>query len=342
MKTKSIIKVFMALAFGLLATFMVNDVDAGPGCTIAMAGGMTVGNDPVLNTLAAKELIKHFRHESTWLKVIPSKNKWVKNDTIKMNSIGADPTVLIDNNTYPISTSSRSDGNVVISLYKYSTTNTEISNDEVYALPYDKVDSAQQQHRETLEEDTQEHALHSLCTFTNSTDTPVLETTGDDDGTGRLRLRSQDLINFKKALDDRKVPKKGRLLVLCAEHVADLLIEDLGFRQRYQNTKDGMIASNYYGFMIYEDVYNPVFYDNSGTLEKRAYGATVQATDRNASVAIFVKNSGKATGSAMRYLALAKDDPHNRKTVVGFDLHAIAIPLKWKGFGAIIDGRDDA
>lgn len=339
MKKKSILKVFLALTLGLFAFLMTNDVDAGAGGTLAMAGGMTTGNTPVLNTLAEKELIKHFRHKSTWLALIPSMNKWVNNDTIKFNEIGADPVVLIDNNTYPINTTSRQDGNVVISLYKYSTENTEVSEDEAYALPYDKVGSSQQQHRETLEEETQEHALHSLCTLTNSADTPVLVTTGEDDGTGRLRLTSKDLINFRKALNDRKVPKKGRMLVLCGDHVSDLLLEDLGFRQRYQNTKDGEISANYYGFQIFEDVYNPVFYDNGGTLEKRAYGAAVQATDRNASVAIYLKNAGKATGSAKRYLAKAENDPQNRKTVLGFDLYAIAIPKKWKGFGAIIDGR---
>ena len=79
--------------------------------------------------LREKELIKHFRHKGTWLEKIPSKQQWVDNDVIKINEEGADPDVLIDNNTYPISASQRTDGSIVIALHKYDTTNTEVTDD---------------------------------------------------------------------------------------------------------------------------------------------------------------------------------------------------------------------
>ncbi len=90
------------------------------------------------NELRVKELIKHFRHKGTWLERIPSKQQWVNNDVIKINEEGADPDVLINNNTYPISVTPREDGSIVIELYKYDTTNTVVTDDEIYALPYDK------------------------------------------------------------------------------------------------------------------------------------------------------------------------------------------------------------
>ena len=74
-------------------------------------------------------------------------------------------------------------------------------------MPYDKIGSVQQQHRETLEDTTQEHALHSLAPMANTADTPIFTTTGADDGTGRKKLRSQDLIDYKKQLDKLKIPK---------------------------------------------------------------------------------------------------------------------------------------
>ncbi|KQC31713.1 hypothetical protein AAY42_10065 [Flagellimonas eckloniae] len=286
-----------------------------------------------LNEMAEKELIKHFRHKGTWLERVPSKNKWVNNDVIKLTEIGADPDVLINNNTYPIPISSRTDDSVAISLYKYDTENTRITDDEVYALPYDKAGSVQEQHRETLEEKTEEHALHSLAPSANTADTPIIETTGDDDGNGRLRLRSQDLINYKKTLDDLKIPKAGRILVLSSEHVADLLIEDKALERQYQNHTDGMIAKNYYGFEIYESNYSPVY---DGSLNKIAFDSVTPGS--SASVLFHTKTTGKARGSVKRYLAKSDDDPQNRETVVGFRLYFLAIPLRAKGQGAIVSG----
>ncbi len=296
-----------------------------PEVSVAMAVAM--------NELAEKELIKHFRHKGTWLERVPSKNKWVNNDVIKLTEIGADPAVLINNNTYPIPVSSRTDDSVAISLYKYDTENTKITDDEVYALPYDKPGSVQEQHRETLEEVTEDHALHSLAPAGNTANTPIIETTGEDDGTGRKRLITKDLINYKKTLDDLKIPKKGRVLVLSSQHVADLLIEDKALQVQYQNHKEGSISENYYGFEIYESLYSPVY---DGTLDKIAFSSVTPG--RQASVLFHVKATGKARGTVKRYLAESSGDPQNRETVVGFRLYFIAIPLRAKGQGAIVSG----
>ncbi|WP_055394775.1 hypothetical protein [Flagellimonas eckloniae] len=323
MKAKTILRTIMAVLAIIVATFSyAHDT---PEVSVAMA--------VALNEMAEKELIKHFRHKGTWLERVPSKNKWVNNDVIKLTEIGADPDVLINNNTYPIPISSRTDDSVAISLYKYDTENTRITDDEVYALPYDKAGSVQEQHRETLEEKTEEHALHSLAPSANTADTPIIETTGDDDGNGRLRLRSQDLINYKKTLDDLKIPKAGRILVLSSEHVADLLIEDKALERQYQNHTDGMIAKNYYGFEIYESNYSPVY---DGSLNKIAFDSVTPGS--SASVLFHTKTTGKARGSVKRYLAKSDDDPQNRETVVGFRLYFLAIPLRAKGQGAIVSG----
>ena len=215
---------FVSSAFGSTAPIeLVQNTVAHSNTVINADTISTITNGlPVLGMAAAKlelterELINHFRHEGSWLQRVPSKNQWVGNDVIKLNHIGADPNVLINNSTYPIAVAARPDSNTAISLFKYSTENTEVSNDELYALPYDKVGSVQRQHRETLEEQTLSHALHSLAPVANTAKTPIIETTGNDDGTGRKRLTSKDLINYKKKLDNLKIPKKGRVLVLCS------------------------------------------------------------------------------------------------------------------------------
>ena len=266
---------------------------------------------------------------------VPSKNQWVNNDVIKLNEIGADPTVLVNNTSYPIAINSRTDTSTPISLNKYDTENTKITDDELYALPYDKIGSVQRQHRETLEETTLWHALWSLAPQADTADSPVIETTGAAiGGTGtRKRLTSGDLVRLKGKLDALLIPAMGRVLVLSSDHVADLLLEDKAFTTQYQNHTNGQIAKMYYGFEIYEHQ-NEVKY-TSGITKLAFKSATA---GRNASVVFHKKTTAQARGSVAAYSALSKDDPTNRQTVLGMRLWFICVPTQTKGQAAIIDG----
>jgi len=242
----------------------------------------------VLKELWTGELINKFRHDGSFMSRIPSANQYVNNDAIHLAEIGADPDVLINNNTYPIGSVTRDDDDVVIALDKYDTVNTKI-----------------------------------------------LQTTGADNGSGRGRLVAADIIALKKKFDTLKIPRKNRLLVLCADHVEDLLLASESFEKNYVN-KDVVTGRimNMYGFEVYEEVYNPV-YDNT-TGQKKAYGAAASPTnDQNASVAFYAGRSVKATGSVKMYNRKAADDPENRATTVGFRLYHVAFPKTKTGFGSI-------
>lgn len=285
---------------------------------------------PVLNQLAEKEMIKNFGKDASWMTELRSKQNWVNNDVIKIPTQGAAPSVLINNTTYPISKAQRQDGHIVISLNKFDTTNTIVTADELYALPYDKTNDVQQQHRLTLEEHYAAHSLHALAPEENTAKTPVLVATGTAVN-GRPTLTSADLIKLKNALDKLKVPLKGRVLVLCPDHAADLLNEDRTFYQQYQNAKDGVISDRYYGFKIYESV-DTVMYNIDN--EKVAFGA-VNGT-KVSSICFYNQTACKATGTVERFSRDAKDDPEMRESVVGFRLWAIAVAVKDEGIGAII------
>ncbi|MRM84518.1 hypothetical protein LEQ04_08495 [Riemerella anatipestifer] len=285
------------------------------------------------NTLAEAELIKNFRHDNSWLSTLTPKPQWVNNDVIKIPKRGLAPKVLINNKIYPIASNKREDGFISLSLNMYDTENTTVTDEELYALPYDKLGDVQQQHREELEDKTAEHALYSIAPD-HSDKTPVLVTTGEDDGTGRKRLTAKDLINFKKALDKRLVPKDGRVLVLCPDHVADLLVEDLTFKQRYQDANGGMIAKSYYGFETYESTYAPK-YDKSAKT-KKPFGSADDGVE--ASVVFNKKNTVKAPGSVKRYARAAADNPEMRENTIGFRLYWIAVAIKDEGTAAIISG----
>ncbi|MGC4130074.1 MAG: phage capsid protein [Bergeyella sp.] len=282
------------------------------------------------NELAVIELIKKFRHEHTWLEAVPSKPQWVGNDVIKIPIQGNAPKVLIDNTIYPINSSQREDGHLKVSLHKYETENTEVTTDELYALPYEKVNDVQTQHRETLEDVTAEHALFSITPQNNTATTPVLTTTGEDDGTGRKRLITKDLRRMKKALDKLGVPKKGRVLVLCSDHVDDLLEQDETFNTRYQNHTEGKIAEKYYGFKVYESTYAPEF---TAAGEKIAYDS--QTSGYEASVVFFAPMTAKAPGTAERYAIEKSQNPSMRRHEIGFELHWVCVAMKDEGLGAI-------
>ena len=282
------------------------------------------------NELAVSELIKKFRHENTWLAEVPSKPQWVGNDVIKIPIQGSAPKVLIDNTIYPINSSQREDGHIKVSLHKYETENTEVTTDELYALPYEKVNDVQIQHRETLEDVTAEHALFSITPQNDTPKTPVLVTTGPDDGTGRKRLITKDLRTLKKKLDKLGVPKKGRIVVFCSDHIDDLLEQDEKFNQRYMNHTDGVIAEKYYGFKTYENVYAPEFTDAG---EKIAYGSATEGLE--ASVVFYAPMTAKAPGTAERFAIDKTQNPTMRRHTIGFEIHWVCVALKDEGIAAI-------
>lgn len=289
------------------------------------------------NELAEKELLKKFRHENTWLGELKPKNNWVSNDVIKIPRRGTAPTVLINNAVYPIVSARREDDFIAVSLNKYDTTNTIVTDDELYALAYEKLSDVQVQHREELEDKTAEHALFGISVAAHTTKTPVLVTTGPDDGTGRKRLITKDLITLWKKLGDLGVPLQGRICVLSTEHAADLMVEDSSREKSWGNIQGGLLTPNHVGFKLYTVVYSPKYKDVSGTLTKQAFGS-VDSAAKPASVIFYNKNVVKATGSVKRYASLAENDPKNRQNELGFRLWFGAFVLQDEGCAAIVSG----
>lgn len=342
---KHITSLFYSLFICLVMAFAVStamDVGLGLAFTGCVAGSALLSFVPmpqgvaqavVLKQMWETALIEAFRAERTWIGRIPRKDQYVGNNTINVQEIGADPNVLINNTVYPIATASRTDNTLILALNKYDTENTKVTRDELYGLPYDKEGSVVRQHRDTLAEQSGEHGLYLLAPAANTANTPVIVTTGADNGAGRKRLKSLDLITLKQRLDNLKVPKAGRMLILCSDHVNDLLVEDQSFQLRYNNTEKGSILANFYGFEIYEDMANPVY---TGTTKKAFGAAAVPATDANASTMVFAPRAFQAAGTVEMYYQDATTNPTMRETVIGFQVYSIIAPMKNTGFGAIV------
>lgn len=118
----------------------------------APAGALRAG---VLTEIWTGEMIKAFRTSAEslgWYDRIRSYDQYVENDVIHFTEIGGDPNVLVNNNTYPLDIETLEDADKPISLDKFDTTATPVTDDELHACSYDKMGSVQESLRDSLRE----------------------------------------------------------------------------------------------------------------------------------------------------------------------------------------------
>lgn len=291
----------------------------------------------VLKEIWTGEMVKALRAglESTWLDGIPDQSSIVNNDVIHLVEVGIDPDVLVNNTTYPIPLQALDDKDIAISLDKFQTQVTPITDDELYAISYDKMSRVKESHANALNDSKFQKAAHALAPQKNTAKTPVIATTGEDDGTGRKRLTREDIIALKAKFDKLRIPTQGRRLVLCSDHVNDLLMIDQKFADQYYNYTTGKIA-NLYGFAVYEFANNP-YYSTAGV--KCALKST---TGYQASFAFYVPRVFKATGSTKMYWSAAETDPEYQRNKVNFRHYFICMPKLADAIGAIYSASTTA
>lgn len=328
--SKKVFMLFVAVLFNSVAGSMfgavcgispaisalgMNALAAVMGASPVEAGIMRAG---VYKEIWTGELVKAMRAglEGTWLDGVPDSSSLVNNDVIHLVEVGVDPDVLINNTTYPIPMQALDDKDLTIGLDKFQTKVTPITDDELYALSYDKMARVKESHSNALNDSKFTKAAHALCANKNTATTPVLVTTGERDAeTGRLRLVPADLVRMKAALDKLKVPADKRRLVLCPDHVNDLLMVDQKFKEQYNlNQTEGKIG-RLYGFDIYEYGNTPL-YTVAG--EKKALAAAPEAGEFQCSFAFYIQRVFKATGSTKMYYSEASTDPEYQRNKINF------------------------
>lgn len=283
----------------------------------------------VLTELWTGEMIKAFRTPPAavgWYDRVRSYDQYVNNDVIHFTELGGDPTVLVNNKTYPLNITKLDDADKPVSLDRFDTEATPVTDDELHAVSYDKMGSVLERHREALKETTWQKAIHAYAPDGHKAGkTPVLATTGETVD-GRKKFTVDDLVNLKRECDKMKMPQDGRVLVLCPDHSNDLLETSKNYAEHYNiNDTEGKIT-RLYGFDIYE--YNGCPYFNQTTLNKIAFGKAAGATDAQASVAFHVGSMMKANGSVQFYHQDAVTDPLYHRNLVNFRKWNLALPLK--------------
>lgn len=342
---KTAIKFLSGMLFNVvmgvvLASFLgVNAAyGAGAGVVIPMlAGAFMPGSalmEGVFTEVWTGELVKKLNAgmNDSFLQGIPDYSARVDNETIHLVDVGGDPDVLVNNTTYPIPIQDLEDGDIAISLDKFQTKPTRVTDDELYAISYDKFGSVVERHSDAIQTKKLKKFAHALAPYSHTAKTPIVQTSGETDSVrGRKKLTLKDIIALKRAFDNMEVPEGGRRLVLCPDHVNDLLELDQSFRDKYYNYTTGKLM-NMYGFEIYTFVNAPYFNKNG---VKLAYNATPTATDHKGSFAYYVPRMFRAKGSTKMYYSEAATNPQTQESLVNFRNYDIVLPKKMEAIGAI-------
>lgn len=293
--------------------------------TVVPSGSLCAG---VYTEIWTGELVKKLRRglEATWLDGIPDASSIVNNDVIHLVDVGVDPDVLVNNTTYPIPLQALNDADIPIQLDKFQTKVTPVTDDELYALSYDKMQRVVESHGNAINDSKFAKAAHALCAQENTATTPVLTTTGERDATtGRLKLTVNDLLAMKREMDKLKVPAQGRRLVLSSDHVNDLLETSQTFREQYNINRNEGTVGRLYGFDIYEFANNPL-YTTAG--KKKAVGATASTGEFQCSFAFYVPRTFKATGTTKMYYSEASSDPEYQRNKINYRHYFVCMPKK--------------
>ena len=188
---RKLIKVFTALLFNAIMGALIALLlgynpfwGAAVASLVAIAAGTFMPKDSayagVLKEVWTGELIKALRAhlDASWLVGVPDQSSIVDNDVIHMVDVGADPQVLVNNKTYPIEIQELEDGDKTFSLDKFQTKVVPVTDDELYALSYDKMARVKESCANALNDTKYAKAAHALCANENTAKTPVLVTSG--------------------------------------------------------------------------------------------------------------------------------------------------------------------
>lgn len=342
---KTGLKIFTRLilnAFiGLIAAFALGvapALGAVVGAAVPLFAGSFIPNGclpvGVLTEVWTGEVVKALNEgiTATWLDGIPDYSAHAENDVIHLVDVEGEPDVLINNSTYPIPIQEIGSKDIAISLDKFQTKATRITDDELYATSFDKMKTVKERHKNAILRSKFKKAIHALAPQRNTLKTPVVLTTGVNEK-GRRRITDDDIIEMKSRFDAAEVPETGRRLVLCADHVNDLLKRNKTFKEQYHDYKTGKIM-DMYGFAVYTYVSNPYFTPEG---VKIAFGKEGEVESKyQASVAFWAEGMFKASGTTKMYYSESEKSPQTQESLINFRHRFIVLPKKQEAIGAIV------
>lgn len=267
------------------------------------------------------KLMENFYPDGTFLTESEDMTAFVENNTINLADCGIDPTVMINNTTYPIAITERTDGALTLPLDYYDTVNTVVRNATAIQLAYNKLESVVRQHRLAIFRVNVSKAAHAYGPAQDGANTPVIVV-----GNGSI---IDAVIDAEAKFDALMVPSEGRILVLSPAHKAKLKKEDkVLFKDVFGQNGSGEL----YSFKVYTTQVTPVY--DATTKVKKAYGAASDPSDLKSSLFYSKYEVMRADGTYDMFSRLK--DPEARGDIIGFQKRFLAMPIRGKYTGAIL------
>lgn len=241
-----------------------------------------------------------------------------------------EPAVLINNSTYPINAVEYSDANATLTLNKFQTEVTTLSDDQVMGASYNKIDAATGSHTRAIMKKKYAMAIHAMAPASNATNTPVLLTTGALVN-GRRRLIYDDLVAAKDKADTLGWDVEGRRMVLSSDHFNDLLLDRAYFGNLLVDYNKGGLAPTIAGWKISQNLVNPYYTATT----KKTFGVAPVGGDYRATVFFHESNVGKKTGNTKQYYLPSNLNPRNQSNEINYRHYFIVMPFQNKYIGAI-------
>mgnify|MGYP000393787817 FL=1 len=254
------------------------------------------------------ELVESFQPEieASFLSEIPDESRHVQsssngeNQVIHLVDIGADPEVLINNTTYPIGYSELEDGDIAFNLDKFTTVATKVTDDELYAISYDKISVVNKKHKNAILAKKFAKAAHALAPQSNTINTPVRGTSGATVA-GKKLATVNDIIDLGGDMSAAGIPDDGnRILILNTVHNTGIVKEVKDFYKDYLNIATGQLRPLFHGFKVY--LYHAMPFYLAADNTKVSFGAVFNSAIHNvASVAFYAPDMFRAEGSTKMY-----------------------------------------
>jgi hypothetical protein len=334
--TSLLFGVLINCVIGLLIASSCNAAGINADPTLCMAGVNFAGyimhvvkqqsNVVLFDGLAQEvwlpDVMEDFYPSNSFLTAARDLSSLVDNDKINFAEAGADPSVMKNNNVYPVGANVASDTPKEIALDYYDTDSSIVRNAVAVELAYDQRQLYTKKHQKALLKRLGMDAAYAYAPASNTANTPVLSL-----GAGDSIIDA--IIDLQRQYNEFDDDGTDRALVLCPRHLAKIQKED---KQLYKAlmAKPGEI---YYDFKIFKYSKNPIYV--SATNTKAAFGAAyVDGTHKFGSFSFMGSEVMKAQGTFKMFSTL--NDPAQKGDVFNFQMRALVSSMRGKYSGAIL------
>ena len=297
-----------------------------------------------LNQFVAPQLLQEFKNDKDdFLGVLKGVPKAALTaDGVRWNKLINNVGFYVDNSG-DFTPQRMSGEKVFVPWEKYDTDPTAVDDAEIRYLAYDKRNEVRVRHSAAMKRGIRDHVMWKYAPGDNTNASmPVIRTTGENDGVGRLRLTFKDMVQYLETVKKLNLENMDELyMILCPEHTTDLILDNNSARffsdkQIYFDVATGKVRS-IMGFKFFEN--NAVLaYDSAGV--KKPKGAILGATDRVASLMFAAEETVYHIDSVKILYRPETQDTRSADPTSEFRLQTYGLVDRRRdyGFGAVISG----